>query len=261
MPGDAIQTIQALFTNPRPESLREGLALAREELTRTSFEDARPLLGLVTSLFHIDAEDRPEFAAVIDEAGNLIATQGPEVIPLLLEDLQAGDIKAELSLAEVFSRMGPAAIESLVRAYRGASEPWRRTVVVHALGKIAAPQIAMAAPLLAEAAAASEVDLRDNATRALGRMAAHVPAGQLTERVRKSAVERLRSNVTDEDPSVRALAVWGLGQFARFEHLTDGEKSDAHTLCLRLLGRDERFEWDLAYVVRQAAEAALHHLA
>lgn len=46
---------------------------------------------------------------------------------------------------------------------------------------------------------------------------------------------------------------------ARFGFLTRLEREQLAAICHRLLGKDEMFDWDRAYVVRKEAEETLRH--
>ncbi|MBI4956116.1 MAG: HEAT repeat domain-containing protein [Myxococcales bacterium] len=254
---DSIQKLKALMASDQPDELRRGLALLREEIPRAGTAQARPLFDLLTSLFYVDPLDRPDLVPVVDEALGVLAGFGPWVIPLLVERLDAGDLKAQMAVAHALGRMGAAAVEPLVEAYRTAPDDDRRAFALYALGMIQSPAAGVAAPLALEAARSSDLELRDTATRAIGRLAEHVPPGAFGEAVRAGLFEQLCTNAVDENAGVRAKAVRSLAALARRGHLGDEERATVRALCRRILGREERFEWDLAYVVRREAEAAL----
>jgi hypothetical protein len=58
---------------------------------------------------------------------------------------------------------------------------------------------------------------------------------------------------------VRAKAVRSLGKLARYGHLNGRERWELAAILRRILGKDERFEWDRAYVVRKEAQEALSY--
>ena len=70
----------------------------------------------------------------------------------------------------------------------------------------------------------------------------------------------MQNNLGDPSPGIRAKAVRSLGKLAKFGHLTSAERQKLKSTCLLILGKDENFEWDRAYVVRKEAEEALNYL-
>ena len=51
-----------------------------------------------------------------------------------------------------------------------------------------------------------------------------------------------------------------LGKLARYGHLTVSECDQLMVALKRLLGEDEAFDWDRAYVVRKEAKEALQYV-
>jgi len=186
---------------------------------------------------------------------------GEAVIPVLIQTLESGDVKAQMALAQALGRMGDAAIEPLLTEYeQTCPDPACHAFLLFALGKVKSPQIAKAVPLALEAAHSPDLELRDTATRAIGKFVESIPAGALSEETRCALVEVLQRNLADASPGVRSKAVRSLGKLAKFGHLTLAEKTQLQTTLHRLLGEDEHFEWDRAYVVRKEAKEALGYV-
>jgi hypothetical protein len=72
--------------------------------------------------------------------------------------------------------------------------------------------------------------------------------------------EALFRTLTDVHSAVRAKAVRSLGKMARAGYLAPEQVDRTLAAAVRILGRDEAYEWDRAYIVRQEAEEALRHL-
>ena len=60
---------------------------------------------------------------------------------------------------------------------------------------------------------------------------------------------------------MHAKAVRSLGKLAKFGHLTEDQLAQFKVTVERILGHDDQFEWDRAYVVRKEAREALGYLA
>ena len=113
MTDDSFRTIRILLGGTDPEELRKGLKLAEEEITKADSENARSLFEMVSTLFYIDTLDHPELAPVLDEAVNLMARFGSWIIPILVANLDEGDLKAQIAFANVLGRIGADAIDPL----------------------------------------------------------------------------------------------------------------------------------------------------
>lgn len=256
MSENAYQPIQALLASTRAEDLRAGLALVKSEIARVGSRETRPLFEMVSALFYIDPLDHPELMPILDEAVGLVVGFGDWVIPALLENLDAGDLKLHSTIGHALGRIGADAIDHLLAAYETSDDPMRRTFILYTLGKIKSPKIAQALGVVLEAARSTDRETRDTATRALGKLAESIQPGTVPEEVRRACVSQLHINVADGSPSIRAKAIRSLGKFARYGHLTASEREQLAATCRRLLGRDEHFEWDRAYIVRKEADEA-----
>jgi HEAT repeat protein len=197
---------------------------------------------------------------VLKEAIAVVADFGKWVIPDLIRSLESGDVKAQMAIAQALGRMGADAIAPLIAQYGACSEPGSRAFVLYALGKIKSPQILAAALVALDAAGSADLELRDSATRAIGKFAESIPAGGLSAELRAGLVAVLQHNLADSSPGIRAKAVRSLGKLARYGHLTASECAQLEVTFKRILGADEAFEWDRAYVVRKEAKEALEYV-
>jgi HEAT repeat protein len=196
---------------------------------------------------------------ILDEAVSLAVGFGEWVIPILVEHLDGSDLKAQLAIAHALGRIGVDAIEPLMTEYQASTDPARRAFVLYALGKIKSPKIVQAAHLALEAAQSPDLELRDTATRAIGKFVESIPPSDLSEELRAAFIESLRNNLADSKPGIRAKAIRGFGKLAKYGHLNTTEREKLKALCRHVLGTDEDFEWDRAYIVRKEAEEALEY--
>jgi hypothetical protein len=260
MPDDSYRAIRALLASPHPEKLREGLKLVELEVAKVGSSEAKLLFEMVSTLFYIDVLDHPELVPILDEAVDLTVRLGTWVIPILVENLDEGDLKAQWAAAHVLGRIGADAIAPLMTEYESADNPTLRAFILYALGKIKSPGIVQAVPVTFEAARSGNLELRDTATRALGKYVECIPPMSLSEKLRKQFIECLRSNLSDTNASVRSKAIRSLGKMAKYGHLTKSECEQLGAVCRRITGTDENNDWDRAYVVRKEAGEALGHV-
>jgi len=252
--------IEALLASERPEDIHEGLSRVKREIARHGSEEARPYFEMLTTLFYIDPLDRPDLLPMLEEAITLLVGLGGWVIPSLVEKLDAGDMKAQIAISHALGRLGADAIGPLMEAYHASDDPSRQAFILYAMGKIKAPKIVDAATLAIAAAQDPDLELRDTATRAIGKFVESIDAIDLGEGLRRELAARLQANLADESSGIRAKAVRSLGKMARHGFLTADEKEALRAAFLRILGKDEAFAWDRAYLVRREAEEALSHL-
>jgi PBS lyase HEAT-like repeat len=258
--GDPYRTAGALLASTEPDEILRGLALVRAQISMSEESGARRLFEMVFPLFYIDPLDLPGHLPVLEEAISVVAGLGDWVIPVLIQSLESGDVKAQMAIAQALGRMGSDAIQPLIAEYEGCPEPGCGAFVLYALGKIKSPAIAAAAPVALDAAGSPDQELRDSATRAIGKFAESVPAGSFQEELRADLVVVLQRNLADPSPGIRAKAVRSLGKLAKFGHLTANERDQLGVTLKRILGEDEAFEWDRAYVVRKEAKEARQYV-
>jgi hypothetical protein len=260
MPDSSYSTIRALLASTHPEELREGLKQVKTEIARIGSSEARPLFEMVSTLFYIDLLDHPELAPILDEAINLTVGFGSWIIPILVDNLDAGDIKAQWAAAHVLGRIGADAIEPLMAEYATTTDPTVRAFIMYALGKIKSPKVIKAAALVLEAAQSPNLELRDTATRALGKTIESITPESLSKNLKRQFIECLRKNLADHNASIRAKAVRSLGKLAKHGHLADAEREELKAVCSHIKGTDKDGDWDRAYVVRKEADEALKYL-
>ncbi len=262
MAEDTHQTIQNLFSSTDPADLLRGLALVEAAAPSAGPWERQTLCDMVLPLFYIDTLDHPEHMPVIDRAIAVIAGMGESAIPVLFENIEAGDVKADIAMAQALGLMGPPVIDLLIARYEsGCGDPSCRAFLLFALGKIKSPEVLKAASLAIEAAGSVELELRDTATRAIGKFVESIPPGALPTSTRDAFVAQLQRRLADTSPGVRAKAVRSLGKLAKFDHLDDAQRAQLKVTIERILGHDDQFEWDRAYVVRKEAREALGYVA
>jgi HEAT repeat protein len=257
MVSDQGTTIGRFIASTKPEEIRQGLALAKEEISKATSTERDSLLEMVSTLFYIDPLEQPDLVPLLEQAISIVAEFGRSTIPTLVERLNEGDLKAQMAFAYALGRIGADAINPLIKEYDSTNDASRRSFILYALGKIKSPEIVGAFPLTLEAAQSPILELRDTATRALGKFAESIPPTHLPEQEHRLCIERLQRNLADPNPGVRSKAIRSLGKLAKYKHLSNEERAKLKATCLVILGKDENFEWDRAYIVRKEAEESL----
>jgi len=249
--------IKRLLASDDPETIHQGLVQVRNIFPEVNREEAHELVELVSALFYVDLLDHPDQVFVIDEAVSLVADFGDFVVPILLKNLDAGDMKAQLTIGHAMGRVGEAAIEPLLAAYCGDDEHECRIFILYALGKIQSPEVIKAFDYALDAARSENSELRDTAVRALGNFVEQIPPEELDDDQKKRLLDVIQENLSDPSAGVRSKAIRSYGKLARYGHLNKEEKEKCRETCQLLLGVDDQFDWDRAYIVRKEAQTAL----
>lgn len=255
-----VDEIKKLLASDQAQDIHQGLEMIRDEMDDVGDvgdEDLQDMVEMVLPLFYIDLLDHPELVPVVDEAISLVADSGQRVISLLIESLDAGDLKAQLAIGQALGRVGVNAIDPLIEAYRSTSEPERRIFILYALGKIESPQIKKALDVALSASHAENPELRDTAIRVIGKFAESIPSDQLSAADKEDILTTITDNLSDERAGVRSKAVRSYGKLAKYGHLNAEEREELTSLCHSILGSDE-FNWDRAYIVRKEAREILN---
>jgi HEAT repeat protein len=255
------RAVSRLLSSTDPEEVSVGLDKVRARMPRASDEEKRRYVEMISVLFYIDTLDHPEYLAVVEDAIGVVGNVGTPAIPVLMQELEAGDVKAQMAIGQALGRMGAEAIGPLMQEYtETCPAPGCRAFVLYALGKIKSPLVSQALPAALEAAGADDQELRDSATRALGKFAESIPAGKIAADTLLALIERLRLNLADGSPAIRAKAVRSLGKLAKYGHLSAEQCDQLAVTLQRILGEDEHYEWDRAYIVRKEAREALQYV-
>jgi len=223
--------------------------------------DFRGAVEALCGLFFVDTFDRPELEPLLDRAEAALVRCGPRVIPQLLGFMKGSDIKSHLYLARTLGLIGTPAIEPLRKFIATEDDPYCRTFGLFALGKIRDPGVNAALPEVTGCLMHPDREVRDSAARTLGRMVEVVPASLLTERRRTEIFEALSRCLADPQPVVRAKTIRSLGKMGAAGYLSPAQAELARQAAHAILGHGERYEWDLAYIVRREAQEALRLLA
>jgi hypothetical protein len=260
MQNDSYNPIRTLLLNTRLADLEKGLALVEGEISKAGVGEANTLFEIISPLFHIDAFDHPELVPVINKAVNLLANFGSRIIPILIEHLDEGDIKARWAIANILGRIGPEAVTPLMTAYVSTTDATLQAFILYGLGKVKSSEVLRAVDIALNAAQSPDKELRDTATRALGKFVESIPPALLSKDQKRQFIECLRGNLSDPNANIRSKAIRSLGKMAKYRFLADSEREQLKSLCHHILGTDADGDWDRAFIVRKEAEESLHYL-
>jgi HEAT repeat protein len=255
--------MESAFRKLRAESVYEvieGLNEIERKIKRLRVKDFNEAILALCSLFYIDLFDRPDLEPAMDRAFKIMVAAGEKSIPLILHQLKEADLKVQLQLARALGQIGKPAIKPLLKFYSGSFDPSRRIFALYAMGKIREPEMVKVIPKVLGAMDDSNSEVRDTATRLLGKLVEHLKPQGISRKVREKMFSSLIKNLSDSHSAVRAKAVRSMGKMAKFRFIGLEEKSLVKKAMRRILGMDEAFDWDRAYIVRVEAEEAMKYL-
>ena len=240
-----------------PATVEAAVARIESLLSSVEPEEYRLAVDALCSLFYIDIADKPELDDALNRTADLLASQGARVVPLLLQQMEASDIKSHLYLARALGRIGADALPRLRDTLATAEDPYTRSFVMYAIGKMSCPDVAVAIPEVLGGLMHPDKEVRDTAARTLGRIATTVPAAELPPRQRVVMFEALASAVRDPQAPVRAKAMRSLGKMAAAGLLDDAQTEMLAVAARAALGETDEHVWDSAFIVRREAQEAL----
>lgn len=248
-----------LSTENLPD-IDDGLAALERETQLLQGEHGRELLAAVFPLFLIDTVDYPELERVIRRAEKLVASVGTDAVPLVLAQLNDSDIKGHVHLVRTLILIGMPAVPQIIAYHDACTDPLNRAFALYALSKMADPGIAQAIPLVIKDMSSKHVELRDTATRSLGKIVEVVSPVQVSHELKTEMAETTLARTTDPIPGVRAKALRTFGKLSRFGFLTEEQSAQTRRCLEKALGRLGTDAPDRAFIVRREAEIALAHL-
>jgi HEAT repeat protein len=254
---------KSAFQKLRAESVYdviEGLDEIERKIQGLRGKDLNAAILALCSLFYIDLFDRPDLKPAVDRSFKILVGLGEKAIPLILYQMKEADLNVQLHLSRALGQIGKPAIKPLLKLYSGSFDPYIRCFALYAMGKIREPEMAKIIPRVIDATDDSNSEVRDTATRVLGKLAEHLDPESISQKARKKMFSSLMKNLSDRHSGVRARTVRSMGKMAKFGFIGPKEKSMAKKAMGRILGLDDDFDWDRAYVVRVEAEETMKYL-
>lgn len=256
MENEVRQEIEHLLADEDPQHIQRGLDLITAEISREGASESRPLFELVASLFALDPLAQPAHGQLLDQALKLTVGFGDWVIPELIKKLDASDLDVQMTVATALSRIGAESIGPLLSAYKSAG-PEKQPFIIYALAKMETPKIAQALPVILEAAGSTRCELRDAAIRAIGKISRALRQEDVSEEQRLACLRNLYSNVTENNTAIRSRAVRSLGKLMKNGFIHPNEQQRLKETLDQIMGCDEKYHWDHAFVVRREAQEIL----
>ena len=260
MSADLTQPLIRKFCSEHFTDLAEAMTGVEQkpELLRAPGGDA--LLSGVFTLFLLDTFDHPDLEPLVERAERFLASLGAQVVPRVLAHFEDSDQKSHERLARTLIRIGMPAVPQIMEFHNGCPDPMGRAQVIYALGKIRDPRVGVALPLVVRDMSSNHEELRDTATRSLGKMITVIPAQDVPGELKQSMFDTVIERAADPISGVRAKGLRTLGKMAAHGYLREEQAATARRLMEQALGREGAAGPDPAFIVRREAEIALSRL-
>ncbi len=252
-----VEEIINLVSSENKEKILKGLEAVEKNI---NFIPPEAIEDVISSLFFIDLGDHPEMIDVKDKAIKVLSSFGRSIIPYCIKSLEETDLKAALDYARVLGEIGKDAVEPLLEEYHNSNSADARSFILYAISKIKDKHVSNAFPLVISEASSQNNEIRDTATRTLGKLFENLSPDDIDTIVLETVYNVLINRVSDFKSPIRAKAVRSLGKLAKGGFLNERQKEKLKKLCNRILGEDEHFEWDRAFIVRKEAKETLKYL-
>jgi len=252
-----LEKLKAFFSklaDPDEEIVLQGIKEIERylpELTGKKFKEA---LSSLSSLFYIDTIERPDLQKVIERAFETFKKFKARTIPFLLSLTRESDFKFQLNLAAALGKIGKPAIKLVLSRLNRSTDPNEKSFLLYSVGKIKDPAVIQSIPALLKGLKDEDQEVRDSAARTLGKMFEVVPPSKVSFKNRNLIFESLLKRISDESSGVRSKAVRSLGKMVKLGFMDDEQQKRLSKVAQRLLGQDESYNWDIAYIVRREAQ-------
>lgn len=242
------------LTNPDREVVLEGIEEIESYLPALKGKKFKGALSALSGLFYIDTFERPDLQPVIYRAFETFKKLKAKTIPFLLSSTKESDFKFQLNLARALGSIGKPALRPILSRFGRSKDPNEKSFLLYSVGKIKDPAAVQAIPALLKGLKDNDQEVRDSAARTLGKVFEVVPPLKISLKNKKLIFESLLKRISDESSGVRSKAVRSLGKFAKYGFVDDQQRQRLKGAAQRLLGQDESYNWDIAYIVRREAQ-------
>lgn len=252
-----MEKLKAAFSklaDPDREVVLQGIREIESHLPKLEGRKFKEALSSLSSLFYIDTFERPDLQPVIDRVFETFKRFKAKTIPFLLSSTRESDFKFQLNLARALGKIGKPAIKPILSRLNGSRDPNEKSFLLYALGKIKDPAIVVAIPVFLKGLKDKDQEVRDSAARTLGKVFEVTPPSKISFRNRSLIFESIWKRISDESSGVRGKAVRSLGKMVKNGFMDDEQQKRLNKVVQQLLGQDESYNWDIAYIVRREAQ-------
>ena len=250
----------AKLTASNKDVILQGINEIENHLPELKGRKLKEALDSLSSLFYIDTFERPDLQVVIERVFEVYDKFKTKTIPFLLSYTRESDIKFQLNVSRALGKIGKSAIHPILLKLSKSRDSAEKSFLLYALGKIKDPAVAKTIPLILKGLSHKDVEVRDSAARTFGKIFEVMPPPKISLKNKNLIFENLKKMLSDESSGVRSKAIRSLGKMARYGFLDKDKKEEVKKIAQRILGLDESYNWDIAYIVRREAQEIYNFL-
>lgn len=251
------QRIDSIINKLKTES-EESISQALdqiERLTELTDKEKIRLSPSLTQLFYRDQVGMAEMITLANRAEKQVTRFGTIVLPFLIKELVNADAESCAHLGRAIALNSTKAVAPLLDAWdSNRDDRYALVNLTQALAYFRVPEILKALPEILVAAKSENHQLRSNALDAMGKMAIRIDTGLFNEKLRLKMFDTAFENLSDSRSLVRMNAARALGKMLEREFLTTEQKKKLRKAYNVILGQEEDYAWDDAYIVRHEAK-------
>lgn len=189
-----------------------------------------------------------------------LAGFGEDVVPFLVDKIIEADGESAGYLGKALAKIGKPGLDYMLREWGHHRDDDHAYInLIQTLSYYKFSEIDNAIPFIIDATRHDNHHLRAMALYTIGRLIEKSKGIKIGSQLSHTLFELALGFVSAREPLVRKNAVCTLGQMARRDFLSSVDKKNAHAIFLAITGKDDRHNWDSAFIVRQEAEHFLKY--
>lgn len=227
--------------------------------TDLSLDEKTELVRAFAEVFfhahHTKSSSMPRLAVHVEV---LLASFGPDIIPVLLEEMREVDSESAVFFGKTLARFGNIGLDQCLNKVVELNEQGEDPInILQALSFFRTPEAVQSVPQILEAAKSNRHHVTAMALYCAGRLVQKLKAQFFPTEIRKKLFDSSFAFLASSHGLVRKNAARTLGKMLRRGILFREQEDKLHKAFLSITGRDEHHNWDRAFIVRREAESFL----
>jgi len=253
-----LEHIAKLIDTNLEEDVAEAIKLA-SELENLSTEEKQQLAEVLSEIFYFhDHSGISPMAKLAVRAEQIIAGLGCEVVPFLIDELVNADSESAAYFGKAIASNPCSDIQVILNAWEKYEEDdFAILNLIQTLSYYRSKNSIKAFPRLLVASKSENFQLRGMSVYTLGKLMERFRKKDFSNEIQLQIYDSIVEKLADSKPIVRQQAVRALGLMQQKGLLMDDQRAKVKENFLALLGRDNRHNWDRAFIVRSEAEKYL----
>jgi len=237
------------------ESILKALEKAKNLKNPTKEEILDAAAALSTIFYHHGPAFITNLKRTINKTIKQIAHLGEDVIPFLFDEIINADAESAIQFGKTIAKMGDPAIDYILEHWHEYEEDdFALLNLVQALSYFKKGNISKAVPTMLKEVEHPNYQVSAMALYSVGKLAYDVKQKEFSDDLRSQMFESAFLKLKDRKHLVRKNAARTLGKMQRRGLLNKNQQQLVYQAFMSILGKDGRYKWDRAFIVRHEAE-------